>query len=413
MADRHDIPVPADPNVPTGALLGEGATELLAAAVEAAGGRLQGRPVPRQTTYEPGRSLTVRYDAVVAGPDGRTATEMLVAESRRRLPEGALVLDDGTHRIAVWRAIADPRLPGLAAAVDPEHLRQLFADLGAPVQGDITPRLRAYRPGRRAVVEVTAPDRRLFLKVIRPANAEALHRRHQLLAATSPVPRSHGWSPELGIVVLQALRGQTVRQALVNRRPLPSAGALVSLLDGLADPGELAGEVRPWGTDRFAALIAGVAPELADRVADVAGRIAEHEARAAEEPILPVHGDFHEAQILTDGGRVTGMLDVDTFGPGRRVDDPATMVGHLATLALADRRRSPIERYAAALLSSFDRMVDPVLLRGAVASVVLGMATGPFRVLEPGWRRNTAERVVLAERWLESAAKVRRQLVAA
>ncbi len=413
MADRHDIPVPTDPRVATEALLGDGVTDLLAAAVEAGGGRLQGRPVPRQTTYEPGRSLTVRYDAVVAGPDGRTATEMLVAESRRRLPEGALILDDGTHRVGVWRALADPRLPGLAAAMDPDRLGRLFADLDAPVDGEITPRLRAYRPGRRAVVEVTAPGRRLFLKVVRPQNAEALHRRHQLLSATSPVPHSHGWSPELGIVVLQAIHGRTVRQALEARRPLPSGNGLITLLDGLVDPGELATGASAWGTDRFAALIAGVAPELAGRVTDLAGRIGEYEALVAEEPLVPVHGDFHEAQILTDGGRITGLLDVDTFGLGHRVDDLATMIGHLATLALTTRRRPAVERYAASLLDRFDRNVDPVLLRGAVASVVLGMATGPFRVLEPNWRRNTAQRVALAERWLESAAKVRHQLVAA
>jgi len=401
--------VPADPAVPTDTLLGSGSTELLAAAVAAGGGELRGRPMARQTTYEPGRSLTVRYDATIAWPDGRVASEMLVAESSRHLPAGALVLDDGTARIAVWRVPADPRLTGLAAALDPDRLRHLFADLGAPVV-QATPRLRAYRPGRRAVVEVIAPGARMFLKVVRPERAEALHRRHQLVSAAAPVPRSLGWAPELGIVALQAVGGQTVRRALETGRPAPSAGTLLALLDDLPDPAELAGPRREASTARFAALIVAVAPELGDRVGALAARLAEAETALEDEALVPVHGDLHEAQILTDGGRVTGLLDVDTFGVGHRVDDLATMIGHLSTLALVSPRRKAIERYGASLLDAFDRTVDPVLLRHSIAAVVLGMASGPFRVLEAGWRQATARRVLLAERWLASANRVERQL---
>jgi hypothetical protein len=58
------------------------------------------------------------------------------------------------------------------------------------------------------------------------------------------------------------------------------------------------------------------------------------------------------------------------------------------------------------MLHRFDRAVDPALLRYGVAAVALGLATGPFRVLEPGWRATTARRVRLAEHWLASAQRV-------
>jgi hypothetical protein len=41
-----------------------------------------------------------------------------------------------------------------------------------------------------------------------------------------------------------------------------------------------------------------------------------------------------------------------------------------------------------------------------VADVVLGLATGPFRVLEPDWPATTDARIALAERWAASARRV-------
>jgi hypothetical protein len=121
---------------------------------------------------------------------------------------------------------------------------------------------------------------------------------------------------------------------------------------------------------------------------------------------VAVQGDFHEAQLLVQRQRICGLLDVDTYGLGHRVDDLATLIGHLAILALTSSRRSSIERYAAGLLAGFDPTVNPVLLRYAVADVMLGLATGPFRVLEPAWPANTDARIALAERWAASARRV-------
>ena len=59
-----DIPALDDPAVPGQALLGPGAADLVGTAVGAAGGEVL-RVAARQTTYQPGHSLTVRYDAKV------------------------------------------------------------------------------------------------------------------------------------------------------------------------------------------------------------------------------------------------------------------------------------------------------------------------------------------------------------
>lgn len=400
-----DPPILDDAAVPGGTLLGGAAMALLGAAVGAAGGDLR-TATPRHASYQPGRSLTVRYDATVRWADGRVATEWLVAKAGASLPAGALVLADGRHDVAVWRFPYDPRLPGLAACLDPDRVRGLLANLGARVPSAV-PRLCSYRPGRRAVVEVSAPGARLFLKVVRPEAAEALHRRHVHLAGHTPVPRSLGWSSELGLVALEAMGGRNLRVALEHEHAMPDGAALLDVLDGLPDVGDLAGFGPDWQSRRFAAQIAAVAPELAERVRELADELEYAQAEAkASEPVIPVHGDFHEAQLQVDGSRISGVLDLDTYGLGRRVDDLGTMIGHLSTLAIDSPRQRAIERYAERLLDGFDRTVDPVVLRWAVAAVVLGLATGPFRVQEPGWRSATARRVHLAERWLASSKPV-------
>lgn len=402
-----DLPVLADPAVPADAVLGAGARAVIGAVLDGVGGELvDARPV--QTTYHPGRSLTVRHEATVVWPDGSRRREDLVLASGHRAPEGALTVSDGTHEVVVWRVPHDPWLPGLGPALDPAVTGPLLAGLGLVGTAPPRARIRAYRPGRRAVVELTAPGLRAFAKVVRPARAEALHRSHERLAGAVPVPHSLGWSAEHGIVVLQALPGRTLREALLARFALPGPGALLAVLDALPAPDTAPVAPPDWRAHEFADVVGSVAPELADRTRYLAVGLESHEARAAREPVVAVHGDYYEAQLLVDGGRVTGLLDVDTYGAGRRVDDLATMIGHLSVLALGSSRRTVIERYASRLLDGFDRTVDPALLRAAVAGVVLGLATGSFRVLEPSWRAHTERRVTLAEQWLASAERLDR-----
>jgi hypothetical protein len=257
------------------------------------------------------------------------------------------------------------------------------------------------------VVEVVTPRGHLFLKVVPPRRAEALHRRHVALSSGVPAPRSHGWSAGLGVVALQALPGRTMRRALDGRGiPLPGPGALLGLLDALPPCGGATVETPSASAARHGRLVATVVPALSSRVSRL---VAAVECACDPDDNVPVHGDLHDAQLLVDAGSITGLLDVDTAGQGHRTTDLATLVGHLSTLALTSSRRPAVEHYAAGLLAGFDATVNPARLRREVAAVVLGLATGPFRVLERGWPAGTERRVSLAEQWLESATP-RREL---
>jgi hypothetical protein len=397
------VPCIDDPVLPVDSLLGDGAPGLLGTAVAGAGGDLCSAE-PRQVIYHPGRSLTVRFDAELRWPGAGAQPASLVASVGDPPPDGAAIVDDGDHTVAVWQMPHDPYLPGLALALDPTEVRLLLADLGATVSHPST-RLRSYRPGRGATVQVDAGAQRFFLKVVRERAAPRLHQRHMLLADHVPVPRSLGWS-EHGIVVVQALGGSTLRHALLEGASTPPAYALTTMLDSLPAPQWPTSVPDGWRSERSAGVVAALLPHLRPRVDALAATLADAEHQAADEPLAPVHGDFHDRQLLVRNDRVCGLVDVDDFGVGQRLDDLATLVGHLSAFARAAPHPRPIEQQAARLLDHFDRCIDPVLLRYRVAAVVLGSATAPFRALEHGWPAVIGQRVELAEQWASSARRL-------
>lgn len=356
---------------------------------------------------QPGRGCTAGYRVRVRWPDGREADERFAAYTGAA-PPGTTVVGDGTDRVAVWRFPHDPYLPALATAYDAGAVGRLMASFGLP-PGPVRLVLRAYRPRRRAVVEAVGPRGRLFLKVVRPEQAEPLHRRHRLVTGAGvPAPPSLGYTPE-GLVVLEALPGRTLRQALLagGERP-PSAAAVQALLDRL--PAELATLPRRPGwrarAPHYAAVVGTALPSEDGRARQLAAEIA---AGGGEGPTVPVHGDLYENQLRVAGGRICGLLDLDTAGAGERLDDLACLLGHLGVLAqVRPDRAAVVNRLGSRYLAAFTRAGDPVDLRYRVAAVVLSLATGPYRVQEDGWRDATRRRLDLVERWVDSARRVSR-----
>ncbi len=112
---------------------------------------------------------------------------------------------------------------------------------------------------------------------------------------------------------------------------------------------------------------------------------------------MAVHGDFYDGQLLCTDHRVTGLVDVDTAGPGHRIDEWATLLAHLSVLAL--HGTAPARRYGGRVLAHAEERFARCQLRPRVAAAVLGLATGPFRVQQAGWQRHTQARLRLAEQW--------------
>jgi hypothetical protein len=386
-------------------LLGAAAGDLLRAVAATAGGQLAAWR-PRQVNHQPRRSTVVQYRADMTWPEGATTSETFVAATGDRLPrDGAAIFDDGSTRVAVWRWPTDPFLPGLPDALDPSKVAALLDELGID-GGTLQLRTRSYRPGRRAVIEATGRRGRLFLKVVRPARAEALHHLHRQLAVDLPVPESLGWS-DSGVVVLAAKPGVTLREALrSSRHGVPSPEAVAGVLDRL--PSDLAAQPARRdllsSAEHHATVIAATVPEVRDRLDGLVDRLRTADTGDAG-PVTAVHGDLYEAQLLVSRGAITGLLDVDTVGAGLRADDLANFCAHLSVLALGSDRAKPIKRYGAALLTYAEQHHHPGDLRRRISAAVVGLATGPFRVQESNWALNTRRRLDLAAEWLDGTER--------
>jgi aminoglycoside phosphotransferase len=389
-------------------LLGRGAGQLLAGAAEASGAQLL-RWRPQQVNHQPHSTTTVQYRVDVVR-SGRNATETFVASTSTSLPpERVATFSDGATSVSLWRWPNDPLLPGLPDALDRHWVAALFGRLGlATDPAGVHLTARAYRPGRRAVVEARGAAGVLYLKVVRPERVEQLHRLHRLMAQALPVPHSLGWTDD-GVLVLPAMPGVTLRAALGADDPAPPPRVLLDLLDHL--PAELADMTWRGGplasVHRHGRAIAAALPSAAGKVDALLERLAPTDPRAIEVATdglaVPVHGDLYEAQLLVHGRRITGLLDVDTAGAGHRIDDIANCCAHLSVLARMSERSDAVARYGAVLLAEAERRHERFELRRRISAAVVGLATGPFRTCDPAWRTRTDRHLSLAGEWLASA----------
>jgi len=391
---------PADPDLPElSLLLGPEAEDVLGGVLAELGARLVSSRI-MQVRYVPGRSVTVQYRVEAEQHDGGKTREIFVASAGIEVPDHVPVLTADGIEVAVWRFPYDPFLPGLAPATDPDQIRGVLEQLGVKTD-QVRLSTRAYRPGRRAVIEVVSPQARIFLKVLRPSRIADLQRIHDAMAGSVPVPHSLGWSEDLGLVAMQAMRGRTLRKALESgTKRLPEAAQLRSLLEALPTDPTASTVTRPRKhATNHAALLKAVTPEFVSRIDAIVHAVAGEPG----EPTVAVHGDFHTSQVLVKGPEIVGLIDVDTVGVGYRSDDYGSILGHLATLSLISSSRRNLTRYGAVLIKEFDALVDPIDLRLAIAASVFALATGPFRVFETNWRTQTERRISLAERWIDSA----------
>lgn len=363
---------------------------MLAVAIAALDGELLEHR-PYQTSYRPGKRLAVHYDCRVGLAGGEVVPWTVVAlAASADPPPGALVLEQGQARVAVWRFPHDPFLPGLASAVDGVRVRQLLDEFGVS-PGDPVFAVRTYRAGRRAVVEARVGGQRLFLKVVRPSAAAKLHRLHGAFSTWLPVPPTLGWSDQ-GIVALGALPGRTLSQQLEHDdAPLPDPDAILAVCDRIRSVplDSLRTATMEAAVAHHVRTLASLRPEWEERLA----KLAEAICAVASHPLVTVHGDLHSGQLVTTES-VTGLLDLDRVARGAAADDYAMLLGHLrvhATL-LAPPLRRRAESFTARVRAACLERVEPTDLMLREAAVVLGLATAPFRVLMPGWQAATDER---------------------
>src|SRR4051794_27557987 len=236
-----------DPALPAaGLLVGSGATELATTVLrEMASLELRDLTIG-QIHYLPGHRIRVLYNVEVEYDDGDVRFEDLIAVAEDDgVPDGAHVFESSAGTIGCWRYPWDPVLPGLPVAWD------LASVVGMLEASDIriadAPELSSlsYSPTKHAVLRVAiqrargglrrgSDPERLYLKVLRPPDAEAMQRRYTSLAGVVRAPRCLAWSGSLGLVLMDEVPGRSVWEMLVDGEPPPSAEAFLDARDRLA-----------------------------------------------------------------------------------------------------------------------------------------------------------------------------------
>ena len=392
----------------SGLLTSDSVGELLSTAVEHAGGTLLKWSLDHIDT-NPGQSTTATYQASVRWSYG-VRDELLGVSARAQglqpTDERAEIFADGDREVAVWVYPDDPDLPGLRRAAFPNSVAEILTRtnaLGGPVQpDDVALDMIGYRPRRRAVIRARIAHPQLqefYVKVLRERLFDDVVLRHRLLLdAGVPAPDIAATTDDK-LLVLRALPGRPLAQAIFDERPPTTPEALIEVLDAM--PGSVAGLPRrpPWpdAVAHYATMVVQVLPSLERQIGWLVDQITEG-LRTFQSGNEPTHGDFHEGQVHVSGGRVVGLLDVDTLGPGRRADDLACLIAHLSTIQRMNQAQTArVHALLRDWVPVFDRRVDPVELRLRAAAVIISLATGPYRGQEPDWERDTRAMISSAE----------------
>ena len=384
-------------------LTGPGAVDLLRPAVAAEGGALVSCRAS-QVQYRPESDLVVRYRCEISR-NGTIASDTLLAATTiggpypGTLPIEATTPDGTTLSVGVWRWPFDPILSELRTMVTPPLARERVGDL---VGSDIHIEVVAYRPTEHAVIRVRGDLGEIYVKVVASATTASLIARHRALGdAGLPVPAILRSGP--GWIAMEALLGTTLRERLKSgTQRLPSPDRYRRMLETLSAVHlDDAAPVRSRIDDapHHAAMLSTVLPDAGGRLAEIAEQLSAPQVGSA---VGTVHGDLHEAQLVVDDDDVTGILDIDDVGRGDRLDDVATLVGHLRFRAAtsADPR---IEGYAVRVRDALSHEFADTDVDRHIAAVLVGLATGPFRIQQARWEATTLQVLDMIEHHLALA----------
>lgn len=393
-------------------------------ALEAGGGEVAARAATRRAgarlldvrlrrVHRRTRSASLAYHATIEDGAGAILDQPLVVHlDLDELPASALVVETPVGPTAVWTYPNDPFLPGLAAAADVRRVGDLLARVGVTASG-VELRLRAYRPTRRAVLEVVTgrgSDRtsRVYLKVLagdRVGPLADVHR--QLIGHGLPAPPIVAVSSGQGILVMRSLPGRTLRRAAIDGVPLPRAELLVDASRRLAmvDLEEARNPTRRADPTRYRDQLVAALPDRAHQIREVIAAATQREG-----PLTTVHGDLQPRQVLvgearTDGSvPLTGLLDLDGAGPGHLASDAGSLIAYLRATSDRSPTAGPrVARLADELTEGYLDLVEVRALNRGRAATWLGLATAALRHPGPDARRLAAARIDRAQAVLLTA----------
>lgn len=370
--------------------------------------------------HRPGAGVSVGYSVIwdrVSGA-GTTAQKRqredsyLVASTAKIAQDkldavGAVTLYTDDLAVHVWEFPHDPELPALDLACDPERVSDLLGE-------DVEVELLGYRPTRRAVLRAHGYGQH-YMKVVRPDALDSLGSRHTACAEVGlPTPRIELTTAQ-GLVVTSAVVGEPLALSYQHGRNLDvTFHSLRRTLNSLPRIG-LELTYRPAWAERcehYARAAGAALPDIAERASAVAHEVRKIRDSADYGPLVPTHGDFYEANILLSPttGQVSGLLDLDSFGPGYRADDWGCLLGHLSVLPSLSEKYRSVSAIRQDWFERASRDADPAAIAASAAGVVLSLVASARQRGRANWKKHALARLAVAERWLCIAGDAKRGL---
>lgn len=439
------VELPPDPALDgVQGLLGDEACKHIVEFVEGNGWSVEGL-LPVQVTYRLGESCIGRFNLRTTDPKGDSRLLGICIESRTDVPS-TLPIDDGwdegfdfptpvarSSPYLLWCWPFDPSLRSLSHATLVPKVQSGLADLDRRPLALAISSCR-YRPRSRALLKYLLFDRfdgrrrrgTLYAKVMRTRRArhvlglaDALRTPHGYfgsrtidrwrntgapLALSLPVGSIGG-----RVLLYEPARGQSLTRLLIEDQELPRPERIADLLHEIAALGrdvQAPSRRQRNGPLRTAKEVAVLLSHLRPHLEGTIGRILEVIADRSElRTVQPcaVHGDLYEAQVFVSEDFSIELIDVDDFGVGDPALDAANFTSHLLALAVVQpNARARILAYRSLLRTEFlvklDIPADELAWREAL--VMLQLATGPFRTLQPEWPTRVDELIEIAERLL-------------
>jgi Ser/Thr protein kinase RdoA (MazF antagonist) len=234
---------------------------------------------------------------------------------------------------------------------------------------------------------------------VAPSSLPALVNRHRAATiAGVPVPVVRDTFEDLGIAVFEELTGPLLKDQIKAGRPeWPQVDDFDRLAEQFAQiephlavvPSRVAhGVLHAQMLRTIGGLDGGQLGRLTDAFV----------AFDSDVELQTIHGDLHEGQIVVDGRRIAGVLDLDDLGTGSPLEERANLLGFLRYRAITlPAHRTRITDYADQLRRNGATRHDQRELDIATAAVLVGLATGPFRIQQTGWRDTVSTLIAHAE----------------
>lgn len=311
--------------------------------------------------YIPGKSLRAVYrlDQSVGARDGQVwLLQFYPAGESAGAHASAAALAADPARVrhlpgwdaVAWRFPEDPGLPRLPSLVDVASLSRRLAavtDVAAPVSAAW--RLLSYLPGERCTLRIESGDTAVVAKLSDPATAAASHalstRLWSLPGRRFILPRPLALEAQEGVRWEAFVPGHQIESGFaagdlgsLARRVAPALTALHAAPGaGLPAKGreQLLSRLRSKVLPRIMGAVASAVPEAEALIAELEVAAQALPPEAADGLI---HGDFHVANLLADGGRII-FLDLDSAGRGSPARDLAHFGGRLLLMALVRGER--------------------------------------------------------------------------